>query len=80
MMELEKGIRGQDGSQEKKAVPHHQHKGNTGGGLYAFACAYVYVCAFMCECMHGQMEVGPASSASSQDPCAQMPSRASPQT
>lgn len=86
MMEPEKSIRGQDGSQEKKEVLYYQHKEIAGGGL--FACAYACVCArahvctcmcsFMCDCMYGQMEGGPASSASSQDLCAQMPSRVGP--
>lgn len=42
MMEPGKGIRGQDGSQEKKEVLYHQHKENAGGGL--FACAYACMC------------------------------------
>lgn len=42
MMEPGKGIRGQDGSQEKKELLYHQRKVNAGGGL--FACAYACMC------------------------------------
>lgn len=52
MMEPEKGIRGQDGSQEKKEVLYHQHKENAGGGLYACAYACMYVCARACVRAH----------------------------
>lgn len=42
MTEPGKGIRGQDGSQEKKELLYHQHEENAGGGL--FACAYACMC------------------------------------
>ena len=41
-------------------------------------CVWVRVCAHASAFMCGQMEVGPASSACSQDSCPQMPSWASP--
>lgn len=46
MTEPGKGIRGQDGSQEKKELLHHQHKENA---VPMHVCVCERMCAFMCD-------------------------------